>query len=220
MSEARLISVNVGQPRKLAFRAGVVLTGIFKAPVDGRVAVHKLNLAGDRQADLTVHGGPDKAVYCYPVEHYPYWAAELPGTELPYGMFGENLTTEGLDEASVYIGDQFRIGSAVLQVTQPRTPCYKLGIKFGRSDMIEKFWFSGRSGFYFSVITEGEVGADDVIDRVAVGTGKVSISEVLQLAGGVEPDRSQLERVLQSPLPDPWKRNFTARFTDTAREVR
>jgi len=220
MSEARLISVNVGQPRKLAFRAGVVLTGIFKAPVDGRVAVHKLNLAGDRQADLTVHGGPDKAVYCYPVEHYPYWAAELPGTELPYGMFGENLTTEGLDEASVYIGDQFRIGSAVLQVTQPRTPCYKLGIKFGRSDMIEKFWLSGRSGFYFSVITEGEIGANDVIDRMAVGTGKISISEVLQLAGGVEPDRSQLERVLQSPLPDPWKRNFTARFTDTAREVR
>jgi MOSC domain-containing protein YiiM len=134
-------------------------------------------------------------------------------------MFGENLTTGGLDEASVYIGAQFRIGSAVLQVTQPRTPCYKLGIKFSRSDLIEKFWLSGRSGFYFSVITEGEVGAGAGIDRVAVGTGKVSIAEVLQLAGGVEPDRSQLERVLQSPRPDSWKRNFTARFTGAQRQV-
>lgn len=220
MPQARVISVNVGQPREVGFREGTVLTGIFKAPVTGRVTAHKLNLAGDRQADLTVHGGPDKAVYCYPVEHYPYWAAELTGTELPYGMFGENLTTGGLDEASVYIGDQFRIGSAVLQVTQPRTPCYKLGIKFGRIDLIEKFWLSGRSGFYFSVITEGEVGAGDVIRRVAIGAGRVSIAEVLQLAGGVEPDRTQLERVLHSPLPDPWKRNFTARFTDAAREVR
>jgi len=220
MPDARVISVNVGQPREVGFRDGTVLTGIFKTPVTGRVTVHKLNLAGDRQADLTVHGGPDKAVYCYPVEHYPYWAAELPGTELPYGMFGENLTTGGLDEASVYIGDQFRIGSAVLQVTQPRTPCYKLGIKFGRSDLIEKFWFSGRSGFYFSVITEGEVGAGDVTKRVATGPGRVSTAEVLQLAGGVEPDRAQLERVLHSPLPDSWKRNFTARFTGAQRQVR
>ena len=219
MPKARLISVNVGQPRKVEFRDGTVLSGIFKAPVAGRVVVRKLNLAGDQQADLTVHGGPDKAVYAYPVEHYSYWNTELPGTELAYGMFGENLTTGGLDEASVYIGDQFRIGSAVLQVTQPRTPCYKLGLRFGRSDLIEKFWFSGRSGFYFSVITEGEVGAGDVLKRVATGPGRVSIAEILQLAGGVEPDRTQLERVLQSPLPDPWKRNFTARFADTAREV-
>ena len=215
-----MISVNVGQPKEVGFRDGAVLTGIFKAPVAGRVAVHKLNLAGDRQADLAVHGGPDKAVYCYPVEHYPYWAEQLPAAELPYGMFGENLTTEGLDEASLYIGDRFRIGSAVLQVTQPRTPCYKLGIKFGRSDMVEKFWSSGRSGFYFSVIEEGELGAGDGIERVAVGVGKVSIDEVLQLAGGVEPDRAQLERVLQSPLPDAWKRNFTARFAGAARPLR
>jgi len=219
MQDARVISVNLGQPREVAFRDGTVLTGIFKTPVTGRVAVHKLNLAGDRQADLTVHGGPDKAVYCYPVEHYPYWAAELPGTELPHGMFGENLTTAGLDAASVHIGDQFRIGSAVLQVTQPRTPCYKLGIKFGRSDLIEKFWVSGRSGFYFSVITEGELVAGDLIQCVAMGPAQVSIAEVLQLAGGVEPDRTQLERVLHSPLPDSWKRNFTARFTGTAQRV-
>jgi MOSC domain-containing protein YiiM len=218
MPEARVISVNVGQPEEVGFRDGVVLTGIFKAPVAGRVALHKLNLAGDRQADLTVHGGPDKAVYCCPVGHYPYWAEELPGTELPYGMFGENLTTEGLNETSVYIGDRFRIGSCVLQVTQPRTPCYKLAIKFARSDMAEKFWSSGRSGFYFSVIEEGELGAGDGIERVAVGPGRVSVAEVLQLAGGVEPDRAQLERVLQSPLPDPWKRNLMARFAGTARQ--
>jgi len=220
MSEARVISVNVGQPQEVKFRNGTVLTGIFKQPVASRVTVKELNLAGDRQADLTVHGGLDKAVYCYPVEHYPFWAAELPGTDLPYGMFGENLTTKGLDETSVHIGDRFRIGSAVLQVTQPRTPCYKLGIKFGRSDMVENFWSSGRSGFYFSVIVEGEIGAGDVIERVAVGLGRVSVAEVLQFAGGAEPDRAQLERVLQSPLPDPWKRNFTARFADTARQLR
>ncbi|HYM06037.1 MAG TPA: MOSC domain-containing protein [Terriglobales bacterium] len=171
MPEARLISVNVGKPREVGFRDGAVLTGIFKTLVAGRVAVHKLNLAGDRQADLTVHGGADKAVYCYPAEHYPHWAEELPGTELPYGMFGENLTTQVLDEASVYIGDRFRIGSAVPRVTQLRTPCYKLGIKFGRSDMVEKFRSSGRSGFYFSVIEEGELGAGDGIERVAIGPG-------------------------------------------------
>ena len=220
MSKARVISVNVGQPRAVRFREGTLLTGIFKTPVTGRVTLNKLNLAGDRQADLTVHGGIDKAVYCYRVEHYRYWAAALPGTELPYGMFGENLTTEGLDETSVYIGDRFRIGSAILQVTQPRTPCYKLGIKFGRSDVVEKFWFSGRSGFYFSVIAEGELGSGDVIERVAVGPGQVSVAEVLQLAGGVEPDRTQLERVLHSPLPDSWKLDFTARFGGTARQVR
>ena len=220
MPKARLISINVGQPREVEYRDRTVLTAIFKAPVSGRVAVRKLNLAGDRQADLTVHGGPDKAVYCYPVEHFSYWTTELPGTELPYGMFGENLTTEGLDEASVHIDDQFRIGSAVLQVSQPRTPCYKLGIKFGRSDMVQKFWSSGRSGFYFSVIAEGEVGSGDVIERLVAGPRQVSIAEVLQLAGGVEPDRTQLERVLQSPLPDPWKNNFIARFTDAQRQVR
>jgi MOSC domain-containing protein YiiM len=220
MSEARVISVNVGQPREVGFRNGFVLTGIFKQPVAGRITVNELNLAGDRQADLTVHGGRDKAVYCYPVEHYAYWAVELPGTDLPYGMFGENLTTEGLDEASVCIGDQFRVGSAVLQVTQPRTPCYKLGIKFGRSDMVDKFWSSGRSGFYLSVIAEGELGQGDLIERVAIGAGQVSIAEVLQLAGGLEPDRAQLERVLKSPLPDPWKLNFTERFADASRQTR
>lgn len=154
------------------------------------------------------------------MEHYRYWAAELPGMELPYGMFGENLTTEGLDEESLYIGDRFRIGSAVLQVTQPRTPCYKLGIKFGRSDMVEKFWSSLRPGFYCSVIAEGDVGAGDVIERVAAGAEQLSIAEVLQLANSLEPDSTQLERALRSPLPDRWKLHLSARFADAARQAR
>ncbi len=217
MPEARVISVNIGQPREVNFRGGRILTGIFKTPVAGSVAVNKLNLAGDRQADLSVHGGRDKAVYCYPAQHHRYWAAELPGVDLPYGMFGENLTTEGLDETSVHIGDQFRIGSAVLQVTQPRTPCYKLGIKFGRSDMVEKFWSSRRSGFYFSVVVEGELGSGDSIERMSTGLGAVCIAEVLELASGLEPGRAQLERVLQSVLPDEWKLSFTQKFAGTAR---
>ena len=131
----RVLSVNVGIPAQVAAGRAMVLTSIFKSPVEGRVAVRRHNLDGDRQSDLTVHGGPYKAVYCYPSEHYPYWKQQLPDMDLPWGMFGENLTTEGLAEDAVSIGDQFRVGSAVLQVTQPRMPCFKLGIRFGRADM-------------------------------------------------------------------------------------
>src|SRR5215472_10477504 len=132
----RLVSVNAGLPRLVLWRGEPIATGIYKSPVAGRVILRRLNLEGDRQADLTVHGGKDKAVYVYPSEHYAYWQSELPDMQLPYGMFGENFTTEGLDESSVNIGDRFRIGSALVVVTQPRMPCYKLGIKFGRSDII------------------------------------------------------------------------------------
>src|SRR5712692_6598330 len=159
----RIISVNVGMPREVRVHNTQVTTSIFKSPVEGRVAVRDNNLTGDQQADLTVHGGPYKAVYLYPAEHYGYWAEQLPGAELPFGMFGENLTTIGLLEESVHIGDRFRIGSAVLEVTQPRMPCYKLGIRFGRADMVKMFWTSGRSGIYFSVVDEGDIGAGDAI---------------------------------------------------------
>ncbi|HXI38729.1 MAG TPA: MOSC domain-containing protein [Bryobacteraceae bacterium] len=182
MAEARVVSVNVGQPRETGFHGGTVLTGIFKAPVAGPVRVHRLNLAGDRQADLAVHGGADKAVYCYPAEHYAYWAKELPEMELIWGMFGENLTTKGLSEESVHVGDRLRIGSAVFQVTQPRMPCYKLGIRFGRNDIIRTFWASGRSGFYVSVVAEGELSAGDRIERLVTITDRVSIAEALRLA--------------------------------------
>ncbi|HSC71578.1 MAG TPA: MOSC domain-containing protein, partial [Candidatus Methylomirabilis sp.] len=128
----RLVSVNVGLPREVAAKGKRVRTGIFKEPVDGRVLLRTLNLEGDRQADLTVHGGPSKAVYAYPSEHYQYWRKELPDMHLPWGMFGENFTTEGLLEGQVHVGDRFRIGSAELMVTEPRLPCYKLGVRFGR----------------------------------------------------------------------------------------
>jgi MOSC domain-containing protein YiiM len=147
----KLLSVNVGLPREVSWKGKTVMTGIFKEPVQGRVMVRSLNLDGDGQADLTVHGGVDKAVYAYPVEHYDYWRQELPDTDLPWGMFGENLTIEGVLEQGVNIGDRFRMGTAAVMVTQPRMPCYKLGIKFGRTDIVKRFLDSQRSGFYFSV---------------------------------------------------------------------
>src|SRR3954465_6152027 len=155
----KLRSLNTGLPREVTWHGRHVTTGIFKAPVPGRVALRTLNIAGDRQADLTVHGGPHKAVYCYPEEHYAFWSDQLPDTELVFGNFGENLTTRGLTEDVVQIGDQFRVGSAILQVTQPRMPCYKLGIRFGRADMVKRFWDSERPGIYFSVVDEGDLGA-------------------------------------------------------------
>ena len=175
----RVISVNVGRPRTIDVGGQTVRTGIFKAPVSGRVKLSKLNLAGDRQADLSVHGGRDKAVYLYPSEHYRYWQEQLPEIEMPWGMFGENLTTEGLDEQSAHIGDRFRIGGAVLEVTKPRMPCYKLGIKFGRRDMVKRFWDSGRSGFYLSVVEEGMIEAGDAITRIAAAPDQVSVAGIV-----------------------------------------
>ena len=162
----RVVSVNVGLPRELNWQGKVVTTGIFKEPVNGRIMLRTLNLDGDRQADLNVHGGVDKAVYAYPSEHYDYWRSELPGMNLPWGMFGENFTIEGLLEERAYIGDRFRIGDAEVIVTEPRMPCYKLGIKFGRVDIIKRFLASQRTGFYFSVAREGMVGAGDALEFI------------------------------------------------------
>ena len=173
----KLVSVQVGRPRRVRWHGKAVSTGIYKEPVAGRIMLRRDNLDGDQQADLTVHGGWDKAVYVYPSEHYPLWRAELPGMELPYGMFGENFTTEGLDETSVHLGDQFRIGGAVVEVTQPRMPCYKLGIRFGRPDMPKRFHASGRCGFYLAVLQEGEVGARAVWERIARNGQEVSVIE-------------------------------------------
>jgi MOSC domain-containing protein YiiM len=156
----KLISVNVGLPRIVMSKGDPVSTGIFKVPVAGSVMLRTLNLDGDRQADLSVHGGPSKAVYVYPSEHYEYWQRELPEMELPWGMFGENFTTVGLFESELNIGDKFRVGSAIVVVTEPRMPCYKLGITFGRADIVKRFLASERTGFYFAVLQEGEVGVD------------------------------------------------------------
>ena len=171
----KLVSLQVGLPRKVRWRGTPVSTGIFKKPVADRIMLRRNNLDGDRQADLTVHGGWDKAVYLYPSEHYAYWRQQLPGMDLPYGSFGENFTTEGLDEASVNIGDRFRIGEAVVEVTQPRMPCYKLGIRFKRADMPKRFHASGRCGFYLAVLQEGEVKAGDSVERIGRNDGEVSV---------------------------------------------
>lgn len=163
----KLISVNVGLPRELEWRGRHVRTSIWKSPREGRVRVGKLNVDGDGQSDLSVHGGPQKAVYAYPSEHYEFWRAELPDAELEWGAFGENLTTEGLLEPEVMMGDWIRIGSAEFEVTQPRMPCFKLGIRFGRDDMVKRFLHSGRSGFYLAVVREGDVAAGDGIEFTA-----------------------------------------------------
>src|SRR6266436_7492816 len=177
----KLLSVNVGLPREVEWNGKIIRTSIFKAPVSGRVRVAQLNVEGDRQSDLSVHGGIDKAVYAYPSEHYPFWRAELPGIDLPWGAFGENLTTEGLMEDSVHIGDRFRIGSAELVVTQPRMPCFKLGIRFGRPDMVKRFLRSGRTGFYLRVSQEGEVAPGDAITVVTRDDHAIAVADIVGL---------------------------------------
>ena len=209
----KVISLNVGQPRAVETRGGTVLTSIFKTPVEGRVAVRRNNIDGDRQADLTVHGGTYKAVYCYPEEHYAFWRVELPETELVPGNFGENLTTRGLMEQSVNIGDRFRIGSAVLQAAQPRMPCYKLGIRFDRADMVKRFWMSGRPGIYFSVVEEGELAAGDAIEKVSAETDGISIADVVALYRGIKTDSDLLERALRAPLFGGWKPGLRERYS-------
>jgi MOSC domain-containing protein YiiM len=173
----QVISINVGLPREVEWRDGIIRTSIFKQPVTGRVHVDRLNIEGDRQSDLTVHGGVDKAVYVYPSEHYDFWRKELPDFDLPWGAFGENLTTTGLTEDAVRIGDRLGIGSAELVVTQPRMPCFKLTIRFGRADMIKRFYRSGRSGFYLAVAKEGEIGAGDEISLLNRDAEAITIAE-------------------------------------------
>ena len=208
----KIISVNVALPRLVEWDGQIVSTGIYKVPVAGRVILRTLNLDGDRQADLTVHGGPSKAVYVYPAEHYSYWRDELPGTELPWGMFGENLTTEGLDESTINIGDRFRVGSAEVMVTVPRMPCYKLGIKFGRSDIIKRFLVSRRTGFYFSVQREGEVAAGDEIESIGRDGNNVTVADITRLyARPIKSDDDvELMRraIAVEALPEIWRSHF------------
>lgn len=205
----KLVSVNVGLPRDVIWKDKSVTTAIFKEPVEGRVRLRTLNLDGDRQADLKVHGGAHKAVYAYPAEHYDFWRRELPGVELPWGMFGENLTVEGLFEDELNIGDQFRIGSAELTVAQPRLPCYKLAIKFGRDDIIKRFLDSGRTGFYFAVQKEGEVGAGDSIETISEDLNELKVADVTRLYLEGKDDLETLHRALRvDALPDSWKAHF------------
>jgi MOSC domain-containing protein YiiM len=204
-----VVSVNVGLPRDVEWRGRLVTTGIFKAPVEGRVPVRTLNLEGDRQADLSVHGGADKAVYAYPSEHYAFWRRELPGVDLPPASFGENLTTEGLREDELRIGDRLQVGTAVLRVTQPRLPCYKLGVKFDREDMVKRFLASERTGFYFAVDEEGEVGAGDTFEFVGRETHDVTVAEVVRLYARDRGDVEALGRAIGvEALPEGWRDHF------------
>ena len=173
----KLVAISVGRPTETQWRGRSVQTSIFKTPVSRRVHVTRFNVEGDQQSDLSVHGGPEKAVYAYPAEHYDFWRRELPAAELPWGVFGENFTIEGLLEDDVWIGDRYRIGTVELVVTQPRMPCYKLGIRFKRPDMPKRFHASGRCGFYLAIVQEGEVGAGDVWTRVARNDREVSVIE-------------------------------------------
>lgn len=212
----KLVSVNTGLPREVTWHGRIVSTGIYKQSVQGSVPLRKINLDGDRQADLRVHGGEFKAVYCYPLEHYDYWKQELPGRELPMGSFGENFTTEGLHEDSVHLGDRFSVGSAEVVVTQPRLPCYKLGIRFESDDMVKRFFASRRTGFYLAVSREGEVGAGNDMNIIGQAPVAVSVSEITHLYtekryGEVE--LNSLRRALQvEALPESWKQYFRERL--------
>ena len=205
----KIVSLNVGLPKLVIHNGEPVSTGIFKEPVTGPVVLRTLNLEGDRQSDLSVHGGPYKAVYGYPSEHYDYWKHELPDTELPWGMFGENFTTTGLYESELGIGDKFRVGSAVLRVTQPRMPCYKLGIRFGRSDILRRFLASGRTGFYFAVAQEGTVAAGDEIELLERNNDALKISDITRLYVEEKRNVDLLRRAVSlDALPESWRDYF------------
>ena len=205
----KLISLNIGRPQIVMRNDEPVSTAIFKQPIEGRVALRTLNLDGDRQADLSVHGGPTKAVYVYPAEHYEYWRNELPEMDLPFGMFGENFTVTGVSESNLNIGDQFRVGSATVMVTEPRMPCYKLGIRFGRTDIIKRFLVSERTGFYLAVLEEGEVGVGDEIQLVTRNEPSVSVNDVTRLYSRDGNNVDLLERAIAvEALPDGWRRYF------------
>ena len=211
----KLLSLNVGLPREALWHGHTVTTGIFKSPVEGRIKLRRLNLDGDAQADLEVHGGKDKAVYCYPAQHYEFWERELPGRDLPFGMFGENFTLDGLLEDSIHLGDRFAVGSAEVTVTQPRMPCYKLGLKFQSDDMVKRFLASGRTGFYVAVLQEGEVSAGDEMNLISREESAVPVSEITRLYTTKRYDKKDLASIKRvqgvAALPESWKQYLLER---------
>ena len=206
---ARLISIQVGVPRTVQVDGQEIPTGIFKTPVEKRIALHQLNLEGDQQADLSVHGGRDKTVYVYPSEHYPYWKKELPGVDLPWGAFGENFTTEGLLEDAVCVGDRFTVGTAEVVATQPRLPCFKLNLKFNSDIMTNRFTASRRSGFYLRVLRVGAVGAGDEIVRIHQDENQISIADTLRIYLHEPGSKELARRAIQLEyLPESWREQF------------
>jgi len=209
----KTLSISVGLPREVTWKGRTVSTSIFKEAVSGPVELRQHNLEGDRQADLSVHGGPTKAVYAYPSEHYPFWRSEFPEMELAWGMFGENLTTEGLDEESVHIGDVFQLGTARLVVTEPRMPCFKLTIRFGREDIVKRFLQSQRSGLYFGVEQEGTVQAGDQFDLLSTNSQGLKVADVTRLYTTDKGNVALLGKAVATPaLPDKWKSYFDHRL--------
>ena len=202
----RVLSVNVGKPQEYEWLGSRAKTSIFKHPVSGPVAVGTLNLEGDQQADLSVHGGLNKAVYAYPHEHYAYWQSRLPDYQLALGNFGENLTLEGLTENAIHIGDELEIGTARFIVTQPRSPCYKLGIRFGREDMTRLFYQSRRFGFYLRVLREGALEAGAAVAVASPDPNGVSVAEAIRLFTGDSRDEAALAAALRvAALPPSWR---------------
>lgn len=205
----KLVSLNVGLPREVLWKGERILTGIFKSPVNGPRRLSRLNVEGDAQADLSVHGGIHKAVYGYPAQHYDYWRAELPNAGLVWGTFGENFTTEGLLEDQVYIGERFQIGTAEVQVTEPRLPCYKLGIRFGRVDIVKRFLASRRTGFYFAVVRAGVVEAGQVFEQVHRPSHGITIADLTRVLVFDPDDLDTMERIIQiEDLSDAWRNHF------------
>jgi MOSC domain-containing protein YiiM len=206
----KIVSLNVGLPRTVRSHGRDVLTAIYKSPVRGPIMLRRLNLDGDRQADLEVHGGPCKAVYAYASEHYDFWRQGFPKMDLSWGAFGENFTTEGFFEEDAVIGDQYRIGQALLAVAQPRFPCYKIAIRFERDDMVKRFLAAGRSGVYFSVIEQGLVNTGDKTELVHEVKERVSVADVNRAyAHGVRADVPMLRRIAKlEPLPAELREYF------------
>lgn len=205
----KLLSVNVSQPKIVVYHGRQVATGIYKEPIAGRVRVGRLTIDGDRQVDFRVHGGADKAVYAYPHEHYATWQQELGRDDFAFGQFGENLTTQGLLEDAVHIGDRFRIGDALFEVSQPRVPCYKLAMKMEDKTIPKRLIESQRCGFYLRVIEEGEIGAGDAIDRVANDPMGVSVQYIYNLYFNDKDNKSEIARMLDHPhLSGEWKQQF------------
>lgn len=209
-----VISVNIGRPRSVQWQGRTVRTSIWKTPVFGAVRVGTLNLDGDEQSDLTVHGGRHKAVYVYPREHYEYWRSVWPAVPLDWASFGENLTITGLLEGDVRIGDRLRIGSAEFAVAQPRFPCFKLGIRLGRDDVIKPFLASGRSGFYLSVVREGELSAGDPIELDPQTDHDVTITDVTEAYATAGEDQNLLQRILEVPTLPARLRDHFVRLLD------
>jgi MOSC domain-containing protein YiiM len=207
----KVLSVNVGLPKKVLFNGQTVTTAIFKDPVKDPIMLRKINLEGDKQADLTVHGGVDKAVYSYPAEHYDYWRKQFPNIDIIWGMFGENFTTEGLMEDTVNVGDQFQIGSAKLIATQPRMPCYKLGVRFGRMDVVRRFLASGRPGIYFKVLKEGQVQIGNKIETINRDKNNVTVKDIVRLyvtRDHLDNIETMRRAIKINALPAGWKYEF------------